>query len=150
MMSLHVDLEGLTQRQPQFKQKKKEKGTFTAAEPNLVVSLDSHDKPTGFQKSTFPVAIYMCMDTASRKILFLMVWNSSINPIFVGRWYFEYLYKSKILSNYIRIDKDTETATLSTMHAYLSSLQADVPTEDDGCERVIHGPSTSNQVRYFS
>ena len=92
----------------------------------------------------------MCMDTASRKILFLMVWNSSINPIFVGQWYFEYLYKSKILSNYIRIDKDTETATLSTMHAYLSSLQADVLTEDEVCERVIHGPSTSNQVRYFS
>ena len=102
-----VDLEGLRQRQPRFKQKK-EKGTFTAVGPNWVVSLDGHDKLMGFQKSTFPLAIYGCIDTASRKILFLKVWTSNSNPTFVGRWYFEYLYKSKILPNYITIDKGTE------------------------------------------
>ena len=144
-----VDLEGLRQRQPRFK-RKKEKGTFTAVGPNWVVSLDGHDKLMGFQKSTFPLAIYGCIDTASRKILFLKVWTSNSNPIFVGWWYFEYLYKRKILPNYIRIDKGTETATLSTMHAYLSSLQTDVLTEDEACERVIYGPSTSNQVSSFS
>ena len=36
------------------------------------------------------------------------------------------------------------------MHAYLSSLQPDVLTEDEAWERVIYGPSTSNQVSYFS
>ena len=144
-----VDLEGLRQRQPRFK-RKKEKGTFTAVGPNWVVSLDGHDKLMGFQKSTFPLAIYGCIDTASRKILFLKVWTSNSNPIFVGQWYFEYLYKRKILPNYIRIDKGTETATLSTTHAYLSSLQTDVLTEDEACERVIYGPSTSNQVSSFS
>ena len=90
------------------------------------------------------------MDTASRKILFLKVWTSNSYPVFVGRWYFEYLYKNKILPNYIRIDKATETATLSTMHAYLSVLQTDVLTEDEACERMMYGPSTSNQVSYFS
>ena len=104
----------------------------------------------GFQKSTFLLAVYGCMDTASRKILFLKVWTSNSYPVFVGRWYFEYLYKSKILPNYIRIDKATETATLSTMHAYLSVLQTDVLTEGEACERVMYGPSTSNQVSYFS
>ena len=146
---IDVDLEGLRQRQPQFKQKK-EKDTFTAVGPNWVVSLDGHDKLMGFQKSTFPLALYGCIDTASRKTLFLKVWTSNSNPVFVGRWYFEYLNKSKILPNYIRIDKGTETATLSTTHAYLSSLQTDVLTEDEACERVIYGPSTSNQVSYFS
>ena len=144
-----ADLEGLRQRQPRFKQKE-EKGTFTAVGPNLVVSLDGHDKLMGFQKSAFLLAVYGCIDIASRKMLFLKVWDSNSNPIFVGRWYFEYLYKSKILPNYIRIDKGTETATLSTMHAYLSSLQTDVLTEDEACERVIYGPSTSNQVSSFS
>ena len=144
-----IDLEGLRQRQPRFK-RKKEKGTFTAVGPNWVVSLDGHDKLMGFQKSTFPLAIYGCIDTASRKILFLKVWTSNNNPIFVGRWYFEYLYKRKILPNYIRIDKGTETATLSTMHAYLSSLQTDVLTENEACKCVIYGPSTSNQVSSFS
>ena len=143
-----VDIERLRQRQLRFK-RKKEKGTFTAVGPNWVVSLDGHDKLMGFQKSTFPLAIYGCLDTNSRKILFLKVWTSNSNPIFVGWWYFEYLYKSKILSNYIRIDKGTETATLSTMHAHLSSLQTDVLTEDEACELEI-GPSTSNQVSSFS
>ena len=87
----------------------------------------------GFQKSTSPLAIYGYIDTASRKILLLKAWISNSNPIFVERWYFEYLYKSKILPNYIRIDKGTQTATLSTMHAYLSSLQTNVLTEDEAC-----------------
>ena len=104
----------------------------------------------GFLKSTFPLAVYGYIDKTSRKILFLKVGTSNSNPIFIGRWYFEYLYKSKILPNYIRIDKGTETATLSTMHAYLSSLKTDVLTEDEACERVIYGPSTSNQVSSFS
>ena len=112
--------------------------------------MDGHDKLMSFQKSTFLLAIYGCIDTASRKILFLKVWTSNSNPTFVGRWYFECLYKSKILPNYIIIDKGTETAPLSTMHAYLSSLQTDVLTEDEACERVIYGPSTSNQVSSFS
>ena len=66
-----VDLEGLRQRQPRFK-RKKEKDTF-AVGPKWVVSLDGHDKLMGFQKSTFPLAIYGCIDTASRKILFLKI-----------------------------------------------------------------------------
>ena len=67
-----VNLEGLRQRQPPFRQKK-EKGTFTAVGPNWVVSLDGRDKLMGFQKSTFPFFIYGCIDTASRKVSFLKV-----------------------------------------------------------------------------
>ena len=59
-----VDLEGLRQRQSWLKQKM-EKGTFNAVGPNWVVSLDGHDKLMGFQKSTFPLAIYGCIDIAS-------------------------------------------------------------------------------------
>ena len=112
--------------------------------------MDGHVKLMGFQMSTFPLAMYGCIDAASLNILFLKVWTYNSNPVFVGRWYFEYLYKSKILPNYIRTDKGTEAATFSTMHAYLSSLQTDVLKEDEACERVIYGPSTSNQVSSFS
>ena len=83
------------------------------------------------------------MGTAIQKLLFLKVLTSNSNPIFVGWWHFEYLYKNKIFPNFIRIDKGTETATLSTMHANLSNFQMDVLTEDKAYERVIHGPSTS-------
>ena len=139
-----VDREGLEQRQPRFK-RKKYKGAFTSVGPNWVLSLDGHDKLMGFQNSTFPLAIYGCIDTASRKILYLKVWTSNSNPSNVGRWYFEYLYNTKKLPNYIRIDKGPETKILSTMQAYLCSKQTDVFTEDEACDRVIYGPSTSNQ-----
>ena len=103
-----------------------------------------------FQNITFPRAIYGCIDTTSQKILFLKVWTSNSNPIFVGRWYFGYLYKKNVLPNYIRVDIGTETTTCSTMHVYLYSLQEDVLTEDEACGSVIYCPSTSNQVRTFS
>ena len=89
------------------------------------------------------LAIYRSIGTASQKVLFLKVLTSNSNPIFVGWWHFEYLYKTKIFPNFIRIDKCTETATLSTMHANLSNLQMDVLTEDRAYGCVIYGPSTS-------
>ena len=113
------------------------------------MSLDDYDK---MWKGTFPLAIYGCryIDAASWKELFLKIWTSRSNPVFVGRWYFEYLYKCKILLDYVRIDKGTGTATFFTMHATSPRFQIDVLTEDKACERVIYGPSTSNQVSSFS
>ena len=75
-----VNLEGLRQRQHQFKWKK-EKGTFTEVGKNWVVFLDDHHKLVGFT-----------INTASQKILFLKVWTSNSNPIFVGQWYFKARY----------------------------------------------------------
>ena len=60
--------------------KKKAKGHFTTKGPNWVWSLDGHDKLMGYQNSTFPLAIYGCIDTASRKILWLTVWNTNSKP----------------------------------------------------------------------
>ena len=42
--------------------------------------MDGHDKLMGYQNSTFPLAIYGCIDTASRKILWLRVWNTNSKP----------------------------------------------------------------------
>ena len=100
----------------------------------------------GYQNWTFPLAIYGCIDTASRKILWLKVWNTNAEPKLVGKWYLEYLMDSKMLPHYIRIDKGTETTTLTTIHAYLRSLQGDLVNATDS---VIFGPSTSNQVRIY-
>ena len=97
----------------------------------------------GYQNSTFPIAIYGCIDTASRKLIWLKVWNTNSNPIFIGKWYLQSLLESGILPNYIRIDKGTETTTMTTMHAYLRSKQGDL---DDPTESVLFGPSPSNQV----
>ena len=49
------------------------------------------------------------------------------------------------MPEYIRIDKGTETGTMTTMHTYLSSLQPGA-SDDEACQRVLFGPSTSNQI----
>ena len=98
----------------------------------------------GYQNSTYPIAIYGCIDTASRKILWLKVWDSNCKPENVGKWYLEYLYESRVMPNFLRVDKGTETGTMGTMHAFLRSKHGDL---EDPTDSVRYGPSTSNQVK---
>ena len=90
-MMYFVDPAGLEGRNPAVKKQKRVKGNFTTKGPNWVFSLDGHAKLMGYQKSTFPLAIYGCLDTASRKIIFLKVWTSISDPKLVGKWYFEFI-----------------------------------------------------------
>ena len=92
------------------------------------------------------MAIYGCLDTASRKLVWIKVWDSNSSPYLIARWYFDYLYESKLLPHYVRLDKGTETGVLATMHAYLRRQQCDIDTVDEACDTVIYGPSTSNQA----
>ena len=59
-----VDPDGLENRKPILK-KKKTKSTFSSVGPNWVLSMDGHDKLMGYQNSTFSLAVYGCMDTAT-------------------------------------------------------------------------------------
>ena len=138
-----LDEDSLLARRPGAK-KKKQKGHFATPGPNWTYSLDGHDKLMGFQNSTFPLAIYGCIDTASRKLMWLKTWNTNSNPALIGKRYLEGLMETKILPSYIRIDKGTEATTMSAMHSYLRSLQGDLENPTDS---VIFGPSPSNQVR---
>ncbi len=79
-MMIDLDQEGLAARGGVGKKIHKRKGNFTSLGPNWVHSLDGHDKLMGFQNSTFPIAVYGCLDTASRKLLWLRVWMSNHNP----------------------------------------------------------------------
>jgi hypothetical protein len=64
-----VDPEGLEERCVVGTGKKKMKGTYSTKGTNWVHSLDGHDKLMGYQNSTYPLAVYGCLDSASRKIL---------------------------------------------------------------------------------
>ena len=139
-----LDPEGLECRAPGFKTKKK-KGNFTSPGPNFVHSLDGHDKLMGFQNSTYPIAVYGCLDTCSRKVLWVKVWRSNSDPKLIGRFYLEYLYEQRTIASMLRVDKGTETGVMATMHAYLRQQHGDM----DAGETVIFGPSTSNQVEYI-
>lgn len=110
-----VDPEGLASRDPTAR-KRKIKGNFTTRGTDFVHSMDGHDKLMGYQNSTFPLAIYGSIDTASRKILWLKIWYSNSDPMRIGRWYLEHLYQTKRIASMLRIDKGTETGVMATIH----------------------------------
>ena len=56
-----LDPKGLEARGPVGKKK--------AKRPYFVHSLDGHDKLMGYQNSTYPLAVYGCIDTAGGKLL---------------------------------------------------------------------------------
>ena len=137
-----LDQEGLIARGGVGSKKERKKGHFTTKGPNWVHSLDGHDKLMGYQNSTFPLAIYGCIDTASRKILWLKVWVSNSDPNIIGKWYLEYLFNTRLIPAMLRVDKGTETGVMATMHSFLRRHHGDM----DPHETVVYGPSTSNQV----
>ena len=97
----------------------------------------------GYQNSTFPMAIYGCIDTATRKMLWLRIWVTNSDPNIIGRWYLEHLYETRVMPSFIRVDQRTEIGVMATMHAFLRRNHGDI---DDPCDTVLYGPSTSNQV----
>lgn len=114
-----VDIEGLQTRAPVSIINKRKKGNSTYMGPNWVHSFDGHDKLMGYQNSTFPLAVYGSINTASRKILWLRVWVLNSDARLIGQWYLEYLMKAKTISNMIGIDRNAETRIMATMHAFL-------------------------------
>ena len=139
-----LDPEGLAARGGIGAKKKRKKGNFTSKGPNWVHSFDGHDKLMGYQNSTFPLAVYGCIDTASRKILWLRIWTTNSDPKVIGRWYLEYLMETRTISCMMRLDKGTETGVMATMHAFLRRHHDD---DVDPVGTILYGPSTSNQVR---
>eukprot|EP00794_Sanderia_malayensis_P001876 gene1876-2120_t len=141
-MMYDLDPDGLEKRALTNKRRKRVKGAFVTRGPNWVHSLDGHAKLMGYQKNTFPLAIYGCLDSASRKILWLKIWRSNSDPKIVGRWYLEYLYETRMIGHNLRIDKGTETGDMATIHAFLMSELG----IEDPVASVVYGPSTSNQI----
>ena len=136
--------EGFEERGGVGGKKQRKKGNFTTKGTNWVHSLDGHDKLMGYQNSTFLLAIYGCLDTASRKLLWLRIWVTNSDPEIIGRWYLEHLYETRIISAILRVDKWTETGVMATMHSFLRRYHGDM----DPHETVMYGPSTSNQVSF--
>ena len=100
----------------------------------------------GYQNSTFPLAVYGCIDTASRRAMWLRIWTTNSNPKLVGRWYLEHLLETRTISRMIRLDKGTETGVMATMLTYLRRNHSDI---DDPLDTILYGPSTSNHVTRF-
>ena len=96
-----LDPDGLEDRSLQKKAKKKKK-PFVSDGPLWLLSLDGHDKLCGYQNRTFPLGVYGCMDTFSRKIVFLLVCFSNSDPNVIGKRYLKYLFKIKMLPKCVK------------------------------------------------
>ena len=83
-----VHPEELENRKPILKTKKT-KSTFSSVGSDWVLSMDGHNKLMRYRNSTSPLAVYGCMDTANRKLLFIRDWTSNNRPVYSARWYFE-------------------------------------------------------------
>ena len=90
-----LDPDGLETRGGVGGKKKRKKGHFMTKGTNWVHALDGHDKLMGYQNSTFPLAIYGSIDTASRKLLWLRVWVSNSEPKLIGKWYLDICIKQE-------------------------------------------------------
>ena len=125
------------------KKLKNKKQPFVSDGPGWLFLADWHDKLMGFHNSTFLVAIYGCMDTFSRYMNFIFVWDSNFNPLTIGLRYIQHLFETKRLPFNIRMDHGTETEKLGAIHAFLHDNIGDL---DDSTDSVIYGPSTTNKT----
>ncbi|XP_028403995.1 uncharacterized protein LOC114526598 [Dendronephthya gigantea] len=99
----------------------------------------------GFMNGTFPLAVYGLQDVFSNYIIYLKLWTSNSDPKLVGRWYLEQLYRSRVISNHLRLDKGTETGHMATIHVFLRQHQ-DEEYNVNGEDTVHYGPSTNNKI----
>ncbi|XP_055958587.1 uncharacterized protein LOC130013713 [Patella vulgata] len=140
LTSNHDDL--LEKRAPKIKRRKRGGiGTFTSLGPNHTYSADGHDKLMGFQRNMFPFAIYGVQDVYSCKLLYVKVGKTNKNPKIIGKWYHEFISRTGVISQILRLDKGSENGHMATIHAYLQSTEFENPEDS-----VIFGSSTSNKI----
>ena len=133
-----VDTNGLEYGTGTFREKsKREKASVTSERTNWVFHFDGLEQSMGFQNNTLSIAIYGCLDTARRKFVWIKVWDINSSPYLTARWYFDYLYESKLWPHHVRLGKGTET-----LHVCLQRQQYDINTGG----KVIYGLSKSNQT----
>ena len=68
------------------------------------MALDRQEKLMVFQNNTFPIDIYGSFNTVSRKLLSIKVWVTNRIPELVSQWYFEFIYETRVMPNYIHMD----------------------------------------------
>ena len=141
-MMADLDPDGLHSRNLQKRPKRKKK-PFESDGPLSLVSLDGHDKLCGYQNWTFPLAVYGCLDTFSRKILVLFVSHSNSDPLIIGNKYCAYLTEIQILPKILCLDKGTETGKMASIHVVLKDKIGDL---EDAMNSLMFGRSTTNKI----
>ena len=69
--------------------------------------------------------------------------QTPIHILYIARRYFDFLYDSRVLPKFLRIDKGSETGKMATLHAYLTSK---LGVMEDPTDSVIYGLSNTNKI----
>lgn len=115
-----LDPSGLTACSVVGAKKQRMKGYFTSRGSNWVHSLDGHDKLMVYQNSTYPLAIYGCIDTASPQTVIVEGMGSNCDPKLIGHWYLEYLFETRRIASMLRVGRGTATGAMTAMHVKAS------------------------------
>ena len=59
----------------------------------------------------------------------IKVWVTNRIPELVARWYFDLIYETRVIPNYIGIDNGSKTGTIATIHCFLRRQHSDVETD---------------------
>lgn len=101
-----VDLEGIGSRSKRRLRQRK----YSTPGPNFLWHLDGYDKLKLFQ-----FAIYGCIDSFSKKIIWLHVASTNNNPGVIAYYYLNTLKKLKFIPRLIRSDFGTENVTVEKL-----------------------------------
>ena len=71
-------------------------------------------------------SVYGCIDTASRKVIWLRICTDNCDPKRTTRWCFDYLFEKRIVPERLRIDKSFGTGNMATIHPFLRSGHGDL------------------------
>ena len=70
--------------------------------------------------------MYGCIDTASRKVIWLRIFTDNCEPKRTARWCFDYLFEKRIVPERLRIDKSFGTGNMRTIHPFVRSGHGDL------------------------
>ena len=64
------------------------------------------------------------------------MWVTNRMPELVASQYFEKIYETRAMPNYIRIDRGSKNCTIATMHYLLRRQHSDVETDEEALKTV--------------
>ena len=110
---------------------------YTSRGPNFMWHVDGYDKLNSFG---FP--IHGCIDSYSRKILWLNVSPTNNDPQVIPAYFIQCIEKLNLIPRLVRSDRGSENTILGGIQKYLHREHSDAIAGD---ESFRYGPSVSNQ-----
>ncbi|XP_002735069.1 uncharacterized protein LOC100370556, partial [Saccoglossus kowalevskii] len=115
-----------------------ERRRFFSKGPNWSWHLDGYDKLLGYKRNKFPFAVHGCIDSFSRKILWMRVHLSNKSPNRIALYFWETVIAENVYPRRTRSDAGTEVGLLAQCQMFLHR-------NTDVKDVHVYGSSITNQ-----